>query len=268
MSNIFIKETKNFYNYINSTHCKDFKDQFIKYYNFNESMFINEEIHWFGFKKRQQQSLYNLYSVLRNNEFVKIRNYIFEKHSEEDEFEEWVKLLKNFAEFIYNFSDPLFISPREGGVIVKKTDSNYSSLYIYHDLFEFTIIFEKSNIKKQNSSLFDTITGLDRENNLSFIKIEIINTMSKTKYIYKYIEGSTLNPENPIPEEICDLQLEYVKAKLDKFIYDYIGIVFDKIVNNELKSYENFCIFNSVYIRNNYKDMEEEWLRTMNMESD
>jgi hypothetical protein len=81
------------------------------------------------------------------------------------------------------------------------------------------------------------------------------------------MEDSVLTSENPIPEDICDLQLEYVKEKLDKYIYDYIGIVFDSIVNRELNSVD-FCIFNSLYIRNNFELEEALWLADMNMESD
>ena len=91
--------------------------------------------------------------------------------------------------------------------------------------------------------------------------------MSGTVYKYSYVEDSVLNPENPIPEDICDLQLEYVKEKLDKYIYYYIGIVFDTIVNNELKDV-SFNIFNSVYIRNNFKETEAVWLMDTNTELD
>ena len=261
MSNIFIKETKNFYNYITSTHCKDFKDNF---YNWQKE--LSKYNLCFDNKKARRQSLYRLYQSLRNNEFVKIKNYIYKEYSEEEEFDQWTKVLKNFAEFVFNFADPLFIKPEGDGIIVNKSDKEFS-LTIKHNLFDFIISFEKSNIKKSNSSLFDSITGLDKENNISFITIQIINTISDTKYVYKYMEDSVLNPENNISEDICDLQLEYVKEKLDKYIYDYIGIVFDSIVNRELKSVD-FCIFNSIFIRNNYKEMEEEWLKTTNMESD
>ena len=265
MSNIFIKETKNFYNYINTTHCEDFKNEFIKFSDVHNSMFSND-----GFlsKKKKTQLVYNLFSAVRNDEFVKIKKYIFKDYPEEDEFEEWIKLLKNFADFVFNFSDPLFISPDKGGIIVKKTDKECKLTITSDDLFEFSILFEKSKIKKNNTSLFDSITGLDKENNLSFITIEIVNLISKSKYIYKYMDDSVLNSENAISEEICDLQLEYVKNKINTYIYNYIGIVFDTIVNNELNlKYNDFRLFNSTYIRNNYKDLEREWLmRTSNME--
>ena len=258
MSNIFIKETKSFYNYINTTHCKDFKDDFIKFSDIHNN---NSSTYCFFSKKKKIQSVYNLFSSVRNDEFIKIKNYIFKEYSEENEFEEWVKLLKNFADFVFNFSDPLFISPDEGGIIVKKNDKECKLTITSNELFEFSILFEKSKIKKSNTSLFDSITGLDKENNLSFITIEIINTISKSKYVYKYMDDSVLNSENPISEDICDLQLEYVKSKLNTYMYNYIGIVFDTIVNNDLKlNYYDFRLFNSLYIRNNYKDLEKEWL--------
>ncbi len=264
MGNIFIKETKNFYNYITTTHCKDFKSEYNIYYD--RCIALYDIV--FNTRKKQSQALYNLYSKLRNNEFVKIKEYIFKEYSEEYRFDEWVKLLKNFGEFVCNFSDPLFIPTESANkfIIVDKKD-NKMELTIKHNLFDFNIVFEKSNIKKSNSSsLFDTITGLDKENNLSFIKLQIKNSMSGTKYVYNYMDDSTLSSENQISDDICDLQLEYVKKKLDKFIYDYIGIVFDNIVYNELNM--DFNIFNSIYIRNNFKEMEEEWLTNMNMESD
>lgn len=264
MSNIFIKETKKFHNYITTTHCNDFKVEFYKYYDRNLAMFCHEDI--FNTRKKKTQSLWNLYKVLRNNEFVKIKNYIYKEYSEEEKFEQWTKVLKNFGEFVFNFADPLFIKPDGDGMTVNKTDKEFS-LTIKHNMFNFTISFEKSNIKKSNSSLFDSITGLDKENNLSFITIQIVNTMSNSKYVYKYMEDSILTPENSISEDICDLQLEYVKEKLDKYIYNYMGIVFDSIVNRELNSID-FCIFNSCYIKNEFNLEEALWLADMNMESD
>ena len=226
----------------------------------------------FNSKKKEGQSLWNLYKVLRNNEFVKIKNYIYKEYPEEEEFIQWTKLLKNFAEFVFEFSDPLFFNPDEGdGIVVTKSDKEFS-LVIKYMIFDFIISFEKSNIKKPGSSLFDSITGLDKENNISFITIEIKNNISNVKYVYKYMEDSFLRPESNISEEVCDLQLEYVKNKLNDYIYNYMGIVFDTIVNRELDSVDfyntGFNIFNSKYIRNNFDLEEAIWLSSANMESD
>ena len=262
MSNIFIKETENFYNYISTTHCKDFINEYNDFYYANIEYYLD----FFNTKKKKTRTLCNLYKVLRNNEFVKIKNYIYREYTEENEFEEWVKTLKNFADFVFNFSDPLLFNRDDYGIIARKDDKN-CTMIIKHKIFDFSITFEKSKIKKSSSSLFDTITGLDKESNLSFITIEITNKSSGTKYTYNYMEDSTLNPKNSISEETCDMQLEYVKCKLDEFIYDYIGIIFDNIVNRELnRKYDRFIVFNSKYIRYVYKEMEEEWLKNMNME--
>lgn len=268
MSNIFISKTKSFYNYITSTHCKDFKNEFDEYYYRNEAMFHNDDL--FNTRKKRRQSLIDLYSVLRNNEFVSIKNYIFKEYTEEERFENWIKLLNNFLEFIYDFTDPLMITPSEtDDVVAVFKDDNKSSLSIKHDDFTFSITFEKSRIKKSNSStLFDSITGLDKENMLSFIKIEITNNNSNIVYRYKYMEDSNLINENELSDDVCDIQLEFVKQKLDKFIYNYIGIVFDTIVSYDLNdNFRNFRIFNSTFIRHMYKELEEEWLKSMNMES-
>lgn len=264
MNNLFISKTKAFYNYIISTHCKDFKKAFDEYYSKNESHFSNE---WFNTDKVKRKSLENLYSVLRNNEFVAIKNYIFREYSEEERFENWIKLLRNFGDFVYEFTDPLMINSNN---IVSVNKDNDKSIFEYKcDNFSFIIKFEKSKIKSGTSTLFDSITGLDKENTLTFIKIEIKNNFSGNIYKYKYVEDSSLINENELDDDICDLQLEMVKEKLDNFIYDYIGIVFDTIINYDLKQYiKDFHIFNSTYIRNKYKELEEKWLETMNMESD
>ena len=263
MNNIFIFKTKSFYNYITSTHCKDFKDEWKEYYYRNEDLFSYDFL--FNTKKKQKQSLINLYSVLRNNEFVSIKDYIFKDYSEEEKFENWVKLLENFLNYIYNFTSPLMIAPIESESVLVSKNENKSTMTIKHKNFTFHILFEKSKIKKSSTStLFDTITGLDKENKLSFIKIEITNNSSGIIYKYNYVEDSSLINEDGLDDEICDLQLEFIKQELDRFIYNYIGIVFDKIVNYDLNTID-FNIFNSIYIRNNYKELEEKWLKTMNM---
>lgn len=268
MNNIFISKTKSFYNYITSTHCKDFKDEWEKYYYRNEALFAHGDI--FNTKKKQKQSLINLYSVLRNNEFVSVKNYIFKNYPEEEKFENWVKLLENFLNYIYNFTSPLMITPPESESILVSKNENKSTMTINYENFIFYILFEKSKIRKSSSStLFDTITGLDKENRLSFIKIEITNNSTGIVYKYNYVEDSNLINEDGLDDEICDLQLEFIKQELDRFIYNYIGIVFDNIVNRELNDiYKDFRLFNSTYIRNNYKELEEKWLETTNMESD
>jgi len=268
LNNIFISKTKSFYNYITSTHCKDFKDEWEKYYYRNEALFAHDDI--FNTKKKQKQSLINLYSVLRNNEFVSVKNYIFKNYPEEEKFENWVKLLENFLNYIYNFTSPLMITPPESESILVSKNENKSTMTINYENFIFYILFEKSKIRKSSSStLFDTITGLDKENRLSFIKIEITNNSTGIVYKYNYVEDSNLINEDGLDDEICDLQLEFIKQELDRFIYNYIGIVFDNIVNRELNDiYKDFRLFNSTYIRNNYKELEEKWLETTNMESD
>ena len=266
MNNIFISKTKSFYNYITSTHCKDFKDEWEKYYYRNEALFAHDDI--FNTKKKQKQSLINLYSVLRNNEFVSVKNYIFKNYPEEEKFENWVKLLENFLNYIYNFTSPLMITPPESESILVSKNENKSTMTINYENFIFYILFEKSKIRKSSSStLFDTITGLDKENRLSFIKIEITNNSTGIVYKYNYVEDSNLINEDGLDDEICDLQLEFIKQELDRFIYNYIGIVFDKIVNYDLNDID-FNVFNNTYIRNNYKELEEKWLETTNMESD
>lgn len=266
MNNIFISKTKSFYNYITSTHCKDFKREWEDYYNRNESLFCEDL--WFNFEKKKRKSLEKLYSVLKNDEFSTIKNYIFKEYPEEERFENWVKVLKNFSDFVYEFADPLIVKVK--GISSTRDESTSVNMLKYtDDDFTFTIKFEKTKIKTGNSTLFDSITGLDRENALTFIKIEIINNFSGTIYLYSYMEDSSLNNTNGLDDDICDIQLEMIKAKLDKFIYNYIGAVFDTIVNYELKDkWKEFHIFNNEYIRNNYKELEEKWLETMNMESD
>jgi len=266
LNNIFISKTKSFYNYIISTHCKNFKDEWEEYYYRNESLFSEDDI--FNTKKKQKQSLINLYSVLRNNEFVSIKNYIFKNYPEEEKFENWVKLLENFLNYIYDFASPLMINPIESKSILVSKNENKSTMTIERENFIFYILFEKSKIRKSSSStLFDTITGLDKDNRLSFIKIKITNNSTGIVYKYDYVEDSNLINEDGLDDEICDLQLEFIKQELDIFIYNYFGIVFDKIINYDLNDI-HFNIFNNEYIRNNYKELEEKWLETMNMESD
>ena len=267
MNNLFISATKNFYNYISSTHCKDFKQQWKDFYK-NKCDLEKSYRMGFGFtikklEKKTYNSLHDLYFYLfhENNDFLDIKRYIFKKYSEEDEFENWVKVLSSFADYVYKYTDPMFICPAKDICKVKKTQNTTNLTIDYEDKFIFSIEFEKSKIKKGNSTLFDTITGLDKENTLSFIKIKITNKMSNTEYIYDYMEDSSLINKNELDDDICDMQLELVKDALDRFIYNYIGIVFDTIVNRELTDkYEDFRLFNSTFIRENYKELEEEWL--------
>jgi hypothetical protein len=274
LNNIFISKTKSFYNYITSTHCKDFKDEWEKFNNDHNEYFLSTRLYIFNFtvnklRKKQRQSLENLYNNLRNNEFIAIKNYIFKEYSEEEKLDQWIKMLKNFAEYVENYTDPLFIHPEMDNINVTTNDNTTTLHYKYHDEFIFSISFEKTKIRKSNSTLFDTITGLDKDNVFSIVKINISNFNSKKEYTYSYIEDTFTN-NNGLDDEICDFQLEYVKQKLDKCIYLFIGIVFDYIVNYELKNkYKEFRIFNSYDIKNsNLRELEEKWLENTNMESD
>jgi hypothetical protein len=147
--------------------------------------------------------------------------------------------------------------------------------YIYKEydkaIFAFNIIFEKSKIKSGSSTLFDTITGLDKENTLTFVKIEVTNLSTNTTYKYKYTEDSSLISEDDLDDEVCDIQLEMIKSKLDNSIYEYIGVVFDRIVNYELKD-DSFSVYKGIENNNciayMYKELEEKWLESTNMESD
>ena len=263
MSNIFIKETKKFYNYIISTHCKDFKNE---YNNFQTCTIFDHITFTFSSKKKQKQALEKLYSVLRNNEFVKIRKYIYKESPEEDKFNNWAALLKDFAEYIVYFIDPALLNTDDK--ISAEVSKDLTKLTYTDDNFIFYIQFEKSKIKKGNTSLFDTITGLDKDNLFSFIKIKVTNNISGKTYEYKYMEDLSLISEDDLDDDICDMQLEFIKSKLDEYIYLYIGIVFDNIVNRELNlTVDTFNVFNSYYIKNMYKEMEDQWIENMNMES-
>lgn len=263
MSNIFIKETKKFYNYIQSTHCKDFINEYKDYYSKNLS---SNEVLFINASKKRKESLEKLYSVVRNNEFVKIKRYIFKESSEENKFNDWVNVLKDFADYINNFIDPGLLNA-DKSIKTDKT-KDFTKLQFENNDFIFNIQFEKTKLKKNNSSLFDTITGLDKDNVFSFIKIKITNNASGKEYNYKYMEDSSLISEDDLDDDICDIQLETIKAILDKYIYNYIGIVFDNIINKELNlTVDTINIFNSWYIRNKYKELEDQWLENMNMES-
>lgn len=272
MSNIFISKTKSFYNYITSTHCKDFKDKWEEFYK-NQNEYEKKFYYGISFQRAEKKtynSLNGLYFFLfsENRDFIDIKNYIFEKSSEEEEFENWAKLLKNFADYIYKYIDPMFICPAKDSCFVTKDQDN-TKLTINMENFDFSINFERSKIKKNNSTLFDSIVGLDKENTLSFINIKITNKMSNKIYSYEYIEDSGLISKDGLDDEICDIQLEMVKEKLDRFIFNYIGIVFDEIVNRELKlEFKDFRLFNSTFIKTHYKELEERWLENTNTESD
>jgi hypothetical protein len=281
LNNIFISKTKSFYNYITSTHCKDFKDEWEEYSQTDNDYLLSRRVITFPgpgrLLKKRTKSAEELFSVLRNNEFIAIKNYIFRKYPEEERFENWVRVLKNFSEFVYNFADPLMININNNTIGVKKTGvENKTTLeYIYREydkpIFEFNIIFEKSKIKSGSSTLFDTITGLDKENTLTFVKIEVTNLSTNTTYKYKYTEDSSLISEDDLDDEVCDIQLEMIKSKLDNSIYEYIGVVFDRIVNYELKD-DSFSVYKGIENNNciayMYKGLEEKWLETTNMESD
>jgi hypothetical protein len=263
LGNIFIKETKKFYNYISTTHCKDFINEYKEYKWRNLDLFSDDIL--FNSKKKQKQSLINLYSVLRNNEFVIIKRYIFKDSSEENKFNDWVNLLKDFIEYINNFIDPALLNVDKN--IEVDVSKDFNKLTFQNDDFIFYIQFEKTKLKKNNSSLFDTITGLDKDNVFYFIRIKITNNTSYKKYEYKYMEDSSLISENDLDDDICDIQLETIKTVLDKYIYNYIGIVFDNIINRELNlTVDTFNVFNSYYNRNRYKELEDQWLENMNME--
>lgn len=267
MGNIFIKETKKFYNYIQSTHCKDFINEYKDYERKNLSPFSAGILYGFtNNKKKRKQSLEKLYSAIRNNEFIKIKKYIFKESSEENKFNDWVNVLKDFAEYLNNFVDPGLLNADNN--ISAESSKEFTKLVFKCKEFEFYIQFEKTKLKKGNSSLFDTITGLDKDNVFSFIKIKITNNASGKIYQYKYMEDSSLISEDDLDDEICDLQLETIKAVLDRYIYNYVGIVFDNIINKELNlnAVDAINLFNSHYIRNTYKELEDQWLENTNME--
>lgn len=268
MNNIFISATKNFYNYITSTHCKDFKSEWEEFYKNKKSLdyYCCLSLSIKRLEKKTYNSLDNLYSSLlsANDDFLTIKNYIFKKSSEQDEFENWMKVLNNFADFVFKYADPLFIGPNENICSVIKDQDN-TKLIIDMDNFSFIINFEKSKIKKNNSTLFDTITGLDKENTLSFIKIKIVNKRSNSTYSYEYMEDSSLINKNGLDDEICDIQLGIVKDRLDNFIYNYIAVMFDSIINRELIK-DEFNLFYSTFIKRNFKELEEKWLPITNME--
>ena len=253
MGNIFIKETKKFYNYISTTHCKDFKDQFFKYKDLHNTIYF--------FNDKNYNNLKNTYNVLRNEELIKIRNYIFKESNEEDKFNDWILLIKDFADYILKFASPSLLSPLLDDtkeLIVIEEDSK-TNIKFNFSRFSFFVCFEKTKIKKGNSSLFDTITGLDKDNVFSIIRIEVTNKNTNSSYRYKYMEDSSLINEDNLDDDICDMQLEYIKSILDLFIYDYISEIFDIIVTIELK--DHFMLYNNDYTSKKYKEMKEQWLK-------
>ena len=257
MSNVFIKEITKFYNYITTTHCKDFKDEYLELNNilFNELFAERLGVTLYNKRKRKIKAIKSLYNVLPNKEYITIKNYIFKDSSEENKFNDWVSVIKNFIDFVINFSDPALLSPLCNTCKFKIEHDKNIKFEFENDTFIFCINFEKTKIKKNNSSLFDTITGLDKENTFSFIKIEVTNKASNNTYNYKYMEDSSLINLEDLDDFICDAQLEYIKSQLDEFIYKYIEKIFDLIVSRELNM--DFMFYSYTY---KDKEIKEQWM--------
>lgn len=264
MGNIFIKETRKFYNYITSTHCKDFKDRYLEYRKYKYDDYLAQRLGVNLYKrKRRTKALKMLYEVLPNEEYINIKNYIFKNSSEEDKFGDWVSLIRNFIDFVIKFSDPALLVPSgesmsTSNIFRIKYNSTNTEFEFETNIFKFYINFEKTKIKKNNSSLFDTITGLDKENTFSFIKIDVTNKATNTIYNYKYMEDSSLVNLQDLEDDICDSQLEYIKSQLDEFIYKYMKNIFDLIVTRELNLKFNLYSYN--FLINEDKELREKWL--------
>jgi len=256
MSNIFIKETKNFYNYyVTSTHCKHIKQHLEEYDSFVDSFFN---------RKKKKIYLQELRENLNAEQYINIRNYIFKKSAPEDEFVDWMKLIKDFSDFVYEYGDPLFINVNGFTASVTR-DKSVITIFISNEIFDFNVKFEKSKINKNlsSSTLFDSITGLDKINsNINFINIDIINKNSNKDYHYKYMDDGELIIDEDYDEIVCDIQLNYVKFILCNYIMQYVSILFDNIIHNEIHRDINlFYDMTTNFEKSEYKEIYNIWLK-------
>ena len=263
MENIFISAVNNFEKNL-SIH--EFMKLWEKYYYVYEK---GEA--WWLTNKKYKILLREMLSKLDNKEYRKILCHVCTPSPEESEFYNWVILINEFYDFIENYTNPLFYDTSKCSVGL----INKNKLFTYKtDEFKFSILFEKSNIKKTESySLFDSITGLNKEKNLLFISITIENLISKKTYNYEYIEDGSITNKTGIDDDICDKQLEIVKNSLNMYIISCIENIFDTILTNKAdkeyllpKEYK-FSIFKDSYYKKTNKklcgDIWKEWIGTI-----
>lgn len=261
MENIFISAVNNFEKNLS---IKDFLEAWENYFYIYEK----GELMWFNDRKHKK-SLKNILSNLDNKEYIKILDHVCTPSPEESEFYNWIILINEFYDFIENYTDPLFYDTSKCSVGL----INKNKLFTYKtDEFKFSILFEKSNIKKTESySLFDSITGLNKEKNLLFITITIENLISKKTYNYEYIEDGSITNKTGIDDDICDKQLEIVKNSLNRYIISCIENIFDTILTNKAKESKyisvpenyKFSLFKDSYYEKTkgiYGDIWKEWI--------
>lgn len=251
LGNIFIDSIKKFKEnvYNNRNNIK---------LHYNEYRDIEKfgEFFWHS-NKKQKNAVKTLLFSINNNPYKNIYNYIYKSYNENEEFFEWVKLINNFIDFVVEFVDPLLYNRGEKIKISigKNRDFIYTS-----DRFKFTISFEKSNIRKtESSSLFDSITGLDKGKNLLFIRFSVENLVSNVVYNYEYLENGSIANNTGLDDDICNEQLEMVKNDLNDYLMVYIRNIFDQVIK-EIVEEKSIIIFTS-NIEDIYGDIWKKWMK-------
>lgn len=259
MGNIFINSVKKF----EESECSVEFLEALKEYKFINN---NGELFWFSDRKHRK-NLKKVLSNIDNKEYKKILYHIYTPSPEESEFYDWVILINEFKEFIIDYADPLFYNI-DNSVSITSVGNGKNNCFNYTtDTFKFSILFEKSNIKKNDGfSLFDSITGLDKGKNLIFITIAIENLISKKVYNYEYIENGSINNKTDIDDDICDIQLEIVKNSLNNYMITYIENIFDRIILNKT-NHEEIKLFTGAYLEKPKRkidgDIWKEWIGTI-----
>lgn len=227
------------------------------------------EPHWFqGYRERKAAE--QLLPKIRNIEYRAILETIKDIKSYNDIdnwFSKWIELIQSFTNLCTGYINPLFYDCMgRTELIFFEDDEVYKEgiqLFLENDI-NLSVIFETTEYKKGNVTLFDSITGLDKNNNLTFIEIIVENRENDNiRYEYSYVKDGTIKSNNKIEEIIEIEQLELIRKLSCDVIVSTIELLFDYMIDRRLNTSHKcgYSVFSSHLIKNRYKDIRKQWLR-------
>jgi hypothetical protein len=260
-------EVKSFSNYLNSEYVDTpafFSSELNDWHDINNC--LNEHI--FFEHRRTRKRLEKLLVKARNIEYLAVINGIKEVkayHDIDNWFGIWIELVDSFLNLSSRYIEPLFYDClRYSQTLYFDEEGKEGIEFALDNGMNISIIFERSEFKKSNATLFDTITGLDKNNNLTFVNITVeAEGNSNIKYEYYYVKDGSVKSNNFIDEDVELDQLDYIRNQTCDIILHSVELLFDCMLNRKIKNTDSYyyTLYSDCLIQNNYKDLRKQWLR-------
>ena len=218
--------------------------------------------------RRTRKRLEKLLAKARNIEYLAVINGIKEVkayHDIDNWFGYWIELIDSFLHLSSGYIEPLFYDClRYSQTLYFDEEGKEGIEFALDNGMNISIIFERSEFKKSNTTLFDSITGLDKNNNLTFVNIIVeAEGNSDIKYEYSYVKDGSIKSNNFIDEDVELDQLDYIRNQTCDIILQSVELLFDSMLSRKIKNTDSYyyTLYSDCLIQNSYKDLRRQWLR-------